>query len=314
MVGVAWCTVASAQAPDRVLTVDGPLTGKVVATAAEAIDLEDRNGETRKIPVEQIREVQFGGEPQSLRAARSLLIRGRAADAVEEVAKIEAAELDGAEPLLLEEVEFVKAAAAGRAALAAGADPKDAGRMVGEFLGKHPKSHHFYDMQQLLGDLLFRAGKPDAALAAYSSLAKGPAALKVRAASAKAGMLFEQQKFPEAMAEYGCRARAGNHQAGRSRGERPARAGLQRAGRRVSGRRRQRPRRSDLVSHRRSRLQRQPRRPRRGARQSGRTVGQGEADRTGPRSPQAPPRVVPHEPLGQEISRGLRPLFPASVL
>lgn len=201
-VGMAWCAVASAQAPDRVLTVEGSLTGKVVATSADAIDLEDRNGETRKIPVEQIREVQFGGEPQSLRAARSLLTRGRAADAAEEVAKIEAAELDGAEPLLLDEVEFVKAAAAGRASLAAGSDPKEAGRMVGEFLGKHPKSHHFYDMQQLLGDLLFRAGKPDAALAAYSTLAKGPAALKVRAASAKAGMLFDQQKFAQAMAEY----------------------------------------------------------------------------------------------------------------
>ena len=196
------CGTASAQAPDRVVTTEGAFTGKVVGTSAEAIDLEDRNGETRKIPIDQLRDLQFGGEPQSLRAARSLLARGRAADAVEEVAKIEASELDGAEPVLLDEVDFVKAAAAGRAALAAGADPKDAGRRVSEFLTKHPKSHHFYDMQQLLGDLLFRAGKPDAALAAYSTLAKGPAAFKVRAAAAKAGMLFDQQKFAEAMAEY----------------------------------------------------------------------------------------------------------------
>ena len=199
--GSAWCGVASAQAPDRVLTTEGSLTGKVVATSADSVDLEERSGESRKIPIDQVRDVQFGGEPQSLRAARSLLARGRAADAVEEVAKI-AAELDGAEPLLLDEVDFVKAAAAGRAALAAGADPKDAGRLVGEFLAKHPKSHHFYDLQQLLGDLLARAGKPEAALTAYSTLAKGPAALKVRAAAAKAGMLYDQQKFAEAMSEY----------------------------------------------------------------------------------------------------------------
>ena len=181
--GSAWCGVASAQSPDRVLTTEGSLTGKVVATSADAVDLEERSGESRKIPIDQVRDVQFGGEPQSLRAARSLLARGRAADAVDEV-------------------DFVKAAAAGRAALAAGADPKDAGRLVGEFLAKHPKSHHFYDMQQLLGDLLARAGKPDAALTAYSTLAKGPAALKVRAAAAKAGMLYDQQKFAEAMSEY----------------------------------------------------------------------------------------------------------------
>lgn len=199
---IGWCAPLAAQAPDRVLTTEGGLTGKVVATSADAVDLEERSGETRKIPIDKVREVQFSGEPQSLRAARSLLARGRAADAVDEVAKIEAAELDGAEQLLLDEVDFVKAAAAGRAALAAGADPKDSGRLVSEFLAKHPKSHHFYAMQQLLGDLLAKAGKPDMALTAYSTLAKGPPALKVRAAAAKAGMLFDQQKFAEAMAEY----------------------------------------------------------------------------------------------------------------
>jgi len=198
----AWGSRLEAQAPDRVISTQGSVTGKVVAVSTEAVEVEERGGETRKIPIDQIRDVQFGGEPQSLRAARSMLARGRAADAVEEIAKVEAGDLDGAEPLVLEEWEFVKAAAAGRAAIVAGADPTAAVRMVGEFLAKHPQSHHFYDLQQLLGDLLVRAGKADAALAAYAALAKGPAALKVRSAAAKAGMLFEQQKFAEAMAEY----------------------------------------------------------------------------------------------------------------
>ena len=198
----AWSGPLAAQSADRVLSTEGTFTGKIVAVSAEGVELEERGGESRKIPIDQIRDVQFGGEPQSLRAARSMLTRGRAADAVEEVGKVEAAELDGAEQLVLDEVEFVKAAAAGRAALAAGADPKEAGRLVNEFLSKHPKSHHVYDLQQLLGDLLARAGKPDAALAAYATLAKGPAAFKVRSAAAKAGMLFDQQKFAEAIAEY----------------------------------------------------------------------------------------------------------------
>ena len=184
---VGFCGRLQAQAPDRVVSTESTVTGKVVAVSTEGVEVEERGGETRKIPIDQIRDVQFGGEPQSLRAARSMLSRGRAADAVEEVAKVEAADLDGAEPLVLEELEFVKAAATGRAALAAGADPKDAGRMVGEFLAKHPQSHHFYDVQQLLGDLLVRAGKPDLAIAAYATLAKGPPALKVRSAAAFSG-------------------------------------------------------------------------------------------------------------------------------
>jgi len=95
-----------AQAPDRVMATEGTVTGKVVAVSAEGVEVEERGGETRKIPIDQIRDVQFGSEPQSLRAARSMLARGRAADAVEEVAKVEAADLDGAEPLVLEELEL----------------------------------------------------------------------------------------------------------------------------------------------------------------------------------------------------------------
>jgi tetratricopeptide (TPR) repeat protein len=191
-----------AQTADRVLTSEGAVSGKIVSVSANDVDVEDRNGDTKKITIDKIRDVQFGGEPQSLRSARSMLARGRAAEALEELGKIEASELDGAEQLLLDEVEFVKAAAAGRAALASGADPKDAGRLVNDFLTKHPKSHHYYDMKELIGDLFARAGKPDGALAAYSDVAKGPAAFKVRAAAAKAGMLFDQQKYDEAIKEF----------------------------------------------------------------------------------------------------------------
>ena len=194
--------VVHAQAADRVLTTEGTVSGKVVSVSASDVDVEDRNGETKKISIDKVREVQFGGEPQSLRSARSMLSRGRAAEAIEELGKIQPDELDGAEQLLLDEMEFAKAAAAGRAAIASGGDPKAPGKLVVDFLAKHPKSHHFYEMKELLGDLLARAGDSSGALAAYSEVAKGPAALKVRAASAKARMLFDQQKFEDAMKEY----------------------------------------------------------------------------------------------------------------
>jgi tetratricopeptide (TPR) repeat protein len=194
--------VVHGQAADRVLTTEGTQSGKVVAVSANGVDLEDRNGETKKISIDKVREVQFGGEPQSLRTARSMLARGRAAEAVEELGKIQAEELDGAEQLLLDELEFVKAAVAGRAALASGGDVKAASTLVVDFIAKHPKSHHFYEMKELLGDMLARAGDASGALAAYSEVGKGPAAFKVRAASAKARMLFDQQKFDDAMKEY----------------------------------------------------------------------------------------------------------------
>jgi tetratricopeptide (TPR) repeat protein len=193
---------AVAQSTDRVISADGTFTGKVVAVGRDEVQVEDRGGEIRKVPVDRLRDVQFAGEPQSLRSARGMLSRARAAEALEEVAKVESAELDGAEPTVLADMAYVKAAAAGRVALATGADPKEAGRLVNEFLGKYADSHHFYEVQELLGDLLARAGRGDNALAAYSQLAKGPPAFKVRAAAAKARMLLEQQKYQEAIGEF----------------------------------------------------------------------------------------------------------------
>jgi tetratricopeptide (TPR) repeat protein len=193
---------AFAQTTDRVVTSSGTVSGRVTATDANQVQLEDRAGEMKKIAIDQIREVQFGGEPAELKSARSMLLRGRAADSLEELAKIEPTDLDGAEQILLDEVDYVRAAATARVALAAGGDPREAGKLVADFVAKHPDSHHAYDMQELLGDLLARAGRVDNALAAFGQLAKGPPAFKVRAASARAAMLLDQGKYAESLREF----------------------------------------------------------------------------------------------------------------
>ena len=181
---------AHGQATDRVTVVGAAgVSGKVVEVSPLAVEVETSDGATQKVAIETIRDVQFGSEPQSLKNARSMLLRGRGADALGEVVKIEPGELEGAESLVLAEVDFVKAAAAGRAALDAGGDLAAAAKAVGGYLAKHPKSHHFFQMQELLGDLHARAGRPEDAAAAYQQLEGGPPALKVRAAAAKAGKI-----------------------------------------------------------------------------------------------------------------------------
>ena len=199
---VATVRSASAQTPDRVVTRTGTITGRVIGTDTGEVQIEDRSGETKRVPIDQIREVVFGGEPQELKAARTMLGRGRPADALEELGKIQPGDLDGAEQILLDEVEYVRAAAAARGALASGADPRDPGKQVADFLARHPQSHHAYDLHELLGDLLARAGLPDKALAEYAKLAAGPPAFKVRAASARAAMLLEQEKHAAALGEF----------------------------------------------------------------------------------------------------------------
>jgi len=194
--------VALGQASDRVIAVGVTITGKVVGSSANGIEIEDRNGDVKKVPIDKVREVQFGGEPKSLRDARSFVARGRGADALEELAKVDKAELDGAEPAVLAEMQFVKAAGEARAALDSGDKIDEAAAIVSGFLAKNPKSHHTYDLQQLLGDLLARSGKFGDAASAYAVLAKGPAAFQVRAATAKAGLFFAQEKYDDAIKEY----------------------------------------------------------------------------------------------------------------
>ena len=195
--------VALGQAADRVALANGQsVSGTVTAVSPSTIDVEDSNGELQRVPVEKVREVQFGAEPPSLRNARSMLLRGRGADAKDEMAKVDKEELDGAEPLVLAEADFVRAAGAGRAVLEAGGDLNAAIKSATEYVAKNGKSHHLFQMQELLGDLLARAGKPDEAIAAYSQLAKGPSAVKVRGATSKAALLLSQGNVDQAMAEY----------------------------------------------------------------------------------------------------------------
>lgn len=193
------------QQADRVVLVSGaPVTGKVLAVTPLAVDVENSQGETQKVPIESIREVQFGAEAdlQSLRSARSMLLRGRGVDAREEINKVGPDDVPADEPLIAAEVDFVRAAAAGRAALEAGGDVAAAAKTVGDYLAKHAKSHHFFQMQELLGDLEARAGRPEQALAAYRQLDGGPAAMKVRSAAVKAAMLLAQGKVDEASKEF----------------------------------------------------------------------------------------------------------------
>jgi len=198
LAGTAW-----GQAADRVNLVGGTsVSGKIVGVSPVGIDVENNDGTTQKVAIETVREVQFGAEPQSLKNARTMFLRGRGADARDEVGKIEADELDGAEPLVLAEVDFLKAAATAQAMIDAGGDLAGAARMVADYLAKHPSSHHFFQMAELLGDLHTRSGQPELALAAYQRLVGGPPALQVRAAAAKAAMLLAQGKTDEALSEY----------------------------------------------------------------------------------------------------------------
>ena len=209
VVVVLFSAIAPAQTLDRVrLTDKSEILGEVVSVGPADVEIKDqRDDESKRVPIDRLAFVSFGGEPESLRNARTLLLRQDAAAAIEELAKIEKVELDGASDNVLAEVAFVKAAAAARQATSTGADLAGGEKGLRDFLQKHPRSHHFFPASELLGDLLVRAGNFDAAATAYAALEKGPPAYRVRAATAKAGSFYAQKKYAEAEKEYDAAAK-----------------------------------------------------------------------------------------------------------
>jgi len=189
-----------AVANDVVVTRDGTtVRGMLVSVSPEGVAIEDRSG-IKTVSIVDLVELSLDGEPESLRAARRLLIRRDARGAIGELVKIEPEELKDADPRIREELTFLTLAATAQAATTTEA----AGQVkpLADFLQKNSRSHHAYAGYELLGDILARQGKYQEAAAAYENLDRGPPALRIRAASARAGLLMQQGKFVEAIKEF----------------------------------------------------------------------------------------------------------------
>lgn len=187
-------------ADDAVILSDGDRErGSIVSLAPDAVEIDVR-GEIKKFSIADVREVMLDGEPEGLASARGLLLRRDGPGALEELTKIEAADIEEAEPRIREELAFVKAAATAQAATAA--DAAAAAQGLTAFLTRNARSHHFFDGHETLGDLYARLGKYTEAAAAYGELDRGPPALRVRSASKKARLLLEQGKPADAIKEF----------------------------------------------------------------------------------------------------------------
>lgn len=195
LAGSSW-----ARAVDSVSTRDGvTFRGDLVSISPEGVEIEDRTG-IKKVSIVDVEELVFDGEPDALRGARRLLVRRDARGAVEELAKIEQPEVQDLEPRIREEYEFMRIVANAQAA-----ETKAAGtweKQLADFLQKNSRSHHLYRGSEILGDLRARQGRFDEAATAYAALDRGPPAIRVRGAAARAGLLVQQGRFADAIKNF----------------------------------------------------------------------------------------------------------------
>ncbi|MEX2138616.1 MAG: hypothetical protein WD894_05105 [Pirellulales bacterium] len=148
---------------DEVRKLDGGKhTGTVKSMSATEVTIGGSVSET-VVPVNEIAAVVYGLEPRGLVEARAAYDAGRYTDVFAALNEIKPEQVRRDE--MRTEIEFYRAMAAARLASFGSVDQKTAttaGMELNRFLTEHKNSHHFYEVNEALGDLLSVLKNPNA--------------------------------------------------------------------------------------------------------------------------------------------------------
>jgi tetratricopeptide (TPR) repeat protein len=171
---VTFFLALSASRADEVRKLDGERhSGTIKSITTTAITFGGSVRDT-VVPVNEIAAVVFTPEPRGLAEARAAYDAGRYTDVFTSLSEIKPEQIRRGE--IKTEVEFYRAMAAARLAGFGSVDQKTAtaaGKELIRFLGEHKDSHHFYEVNEALGDLLAALKNPNA-FHYYEVLASAP--------------------------------------------------------------------------------------------------------------------------------------------
>jgi tetratricopeptide (TPR) repeat protein len=196
----ACCCLTLARADKVKLAAGTQSAGKLTEITPSELTLEI--GSTKKkIPVNQVESVQFDGEPTELTQARAAVHLGRYDEAVPLLAKIDASKITRSE--IAKDVEFFKALAAARLALAGSGSKAEAGKKLFAFEKAERTSFHYFETCQMLGDLLVALDKFSDAETFYNKLSEAPwPDYKMRSGVLVGRALVGQKQFDRANAKF----------------------------------------------------------------------------------------------------------------
>jgi len=201
LLGVAWSASVVPLFADTIGRHHGPpIPGDV--TQMSPLEVKVKQGSTEKsIPVNEIDYIGWNAEPAQLKNMRAKLKAGDYEFVIQTADKIKPEDLKRKE--MRQDVDFYRALAKSRLALAGGGDLREAGQMMKEFVKQNDGSYHFLQATETLGDLLVAVGAYDLAAAEYAKLDKTPwPDMKARAAIAVGRVQLAQKKYAEAQAEF----------------------------------------------------------------------------------------------------------------
>ena len=139
------------------------ITGKISLVDPEGVTIGDK-----RIAASEIRRISVGKEPSAINRLREDMTGGQYAECLAGIAKLSNVP---DEPLLKQEIGFMKAYSSARLALTQGTITAEvAGKTVGEFLKGAPNSLHLYPATEQYGLLIYAIGKPELAAKEFEKL------------------------------------------------------------------------------------------------------------------------------------------------
>jgi tetratricopeptide (TPR) repeat protein len=197
VVAVLCCLAAQGWAADVVKTTDGKVEGQVSAMSPTEVTVT-QGGATKTIPVNQIELITFEEDPALVRRARESVLAGRYEDAGKALENVKTDDIQRAE--ILQDIEFYGALSGAKLALKGELEIPEAGKRMLAFVSTNPKSYHYLEACETVGDLLMALGQYSRAREFYERVGKAPwPEYKLRAAVAMGQICLAEKKPDEAL-------------------------------------------------------------------------------------------------------------------
>ncbi|MDO4570077.1 MAG: hypothetical protein Q4D38_06830 [Planctomycetia bacterium] len=153
----------------RYSTENAPLV-TVTATSPDTVTI-DRNGMEEVIPVDDVKQIVYDGEPSQFGTAREMMSNGQNEDARDLLRNVKDNILNS--EFQKQERDYLLAMACVRIAYSGGdVSLRDAAGMLNTYLKKHTRSFHTYELTLLLGNIAVQMKNWKVAEGAFSTLAK----------------------------------------------------------------------------------------------------------------------------------------------
>ncbi|MDB2687189.1 hypothetical protein N9Y42_08245 [Mariniblastus sp.] len=139
------------------------ITGKISDVNPEGVTIDGR-----RIAASEIGRIAVGKEPSIINRLREEMVGGQYAECLAGIEKLNSVP---DEPLLQQEIAFMKAYSSARLSLTQGTITAEvAGRVVGDFIKNAPNSLHLYPAIEQYGRLIYAVGKPELAAKEFEKL------------------------------------------------------------------------------------------------------------------------------------------------